>query len=152
LRKHSLYRALRTDKLTLAALEATLEIHRRGASFDEIPVLRMIGMSAAEVRERAEALVSKLQTLLPPTPALRCEIIEGQSAIGGGSAPLSHPPTALIALSHATLSVDRLEEILRLSTPPVIARIAEGKVLLDLRTVAEDEEAPLLAALNSLPG
>jgi L-seryl-tRNA(Ser) seleniumtransferase len=151
LRKHSLYRALRTDKLTLAVLEATLEAHRRGASFVEVPVLRMIRMTASEVKDRAEDLVSKLQTRSSGATALRFEIIEGESAIGGGSAPLTRPPTALIAITHKTLSADQLEEALRLSTTPIITRIADGKVLIDLRTVAQDEEAPLLTALTSLP-
>jgi L-seryl-tRNA(Ser) seleniumtransferase len=149
LRKHPLYRALRADKLTLAALEATLDAHRR-AAFNEIPTLRMLALTIAEIRSRAQSLVSKLRERLS-TPALHCEIIEGESAIGGGSAPTTHPPTMLIALAHESLSPDALEEALRQSTPPVIARIAEGKVLLDLRTVAEDEEIDLLAALASLP-
>jgi L-seryl-tRNA(Ser) seleniumtransferase len=78
-------------------------------------------------------------------------MIEGRSAIGGGSAPTTHPPTTLIALTHETLSADALDEALRRSTPPVIARIQEGKVFLDLRCVAEDEEAELLAVLATLP-
>ncbi|MDT5060002.1 MAG: L-seryl-tRNA(Ser) seleniumtransferase [Acidobacteriota bacterium] len=149
LRKHPLYRALRADKLILAALEATLDAHRR-AAFDEIPTLRMLALTRAEIESRAQSLVSTLLERLS-TPALHCEIIEGESAIGGGSAPTIHPPTVLIALAHETLSPDALEEALRQSTPPVIARIAEGKVLLDLRTIAEDEEPDLLAALAALP-
>ena len=77
--------------------------------------------------------------------------MEGQSAVGGGSAPTTHPPTALVALTHGTLSADALDEALRLHTPPVIARITDGRLLLDLRTVAEDEERELLAALKALP-
>ena len=148
LRKHPLYRALRADKLALAALEATLDSHRR-AAFNEIPALRMLALTAAEIESRAQSFVSKLRGQLS-TPALRCDIIEGESAIGGGSAPTTHPPTALIALTHESLSSDALLEALRHSSPPVIARIAEGKVLLDLRTVAEDEEPDLLAALDAL--
>jgi L-seryl-tRNA(Ser) seleniumtransferase len=148
LRKHPLYRALRADKLTLAALEATLDAHRR-AAFDEIPALRMLALTTAEIESRAQSFVSKLREQLS-TNALQCDIIEGESAIGGGSAPTTHPPTALLALTHETLSSDTLEEALRQSSTPVIARIAEGKVLLDLRTVAEDEEPDLLAALAAL--
>jgi L-seryl-tRNA(Ser) seleniumtransferase len=148
LRKHPLYRALRADKLRLAALEATLDAHRR-AAFDEIPTLRMLALTTAEIETRAQSFISKLREQLS-TPALLCDIIKGESAIGGGSAPTTHPPTILIALTHDTLSSDNLEEALRRSTPPVIARIAEGKVLLDLRTVAIDEEPALLAALAAL--
>ena len=79
------------------------------------------------------------------------EIIEGQSAVGGGSAPTTHPATALIALRHESLSADALDKALRLSVPPIVARISDGQVLLDLRTVAEDEERELLAALKTLP-
>jgi L-seryl-tRNA(Ser) seleniumtransferase len=150
LRKHPLYRALRADKLALAALEATLDAHRRGASFTEIPTLRMLALTAAEIEQRASALLQQLQER-SPSNSLRCEITEGVSAIGGGAAPLVHPPTKLLSLSHATLSADALEELLRRSAPPIIARISEDKVLLDLRTVAPDEEAELLEALIAIP-
>lgn len=149
LRKHPLYRALRTDKLTLAALEATLDAHRREALL-EIPMLRMLALTAEEITRRARSFTAKLRRQTAPH-ALRHEIIKGESAIGGGSAPTTHPSTTLIALTHETLSPEALEDSLRRSQTPVIARIAEGKVLLDLRTVAEDEEADLLAALRALP-
>lgn len=147
LRKHPLYRALRADKLALAALEATLAVHRRGASFDELPALRMIALSYDEIKQRAESFLSRMDQ---KTDGLSIELIEGESAIGGGSAPTTHPKTKLIALSHSRLSAETLEEVLRHSNPPVIARIAEGKVLFDLRTVAEDEEAELLQALQGV--
>lgn len=150
LRRAPLYRALRADKLALAALEATLDAHLRGVSTEEVPTLRMISMTYEEIERRARSLVSGWQERQPPK-RLRFEVIEGQSAIGGGAAPTTHPRTALIALAHETLSPDALEQALRLSTPPVIARIAEEKVLLDLRTVASDEEADLLAVLFALP-
>jgi len=147
--KHPLYRALRADKLALAALEATLDIYRRGSSFEEIPVLRMLSMTTDEVRQRSNSLVDRLQED-SPTHVLRFEIMEGESAIGGGSAPMTHPATALIALQHESLSAEALDYALRQSNPPVIARIAGDKVLLDLRTVRRDEEACLLTALTSL--
>ncbi len=148
LRKHPLYRALRAGKLVLAALEATLEAHRRGTAFDEIPALRMLAQTSAQMLERASNFLTRLQHngLL----SLQCEIIGGQSAIGGGSAPTTHPRTSLIALTHETLSADEIENALRRSTPPVIARIAADKVLLDLRTVFEDEEAELIEILSSI--
>ncbi len=149
LRRAPLYRALRADKLALAALEATLEAHRRGTAFDEIPALRMLALSHEAIAERARGFLSQLRES-ENASALKSELIEGHSAIGGGAAPTTHPPTTLIALTHATLSADALESLLRRSTPPVIARIAEDKVLLDLRTVMEDEEALLLAILLTL--
>jgi len=150
LRKHPLYRALRADKLALAALEATLDAHRRGASFKEVPVLRMLALTHEEIEGRARALLSRLAER-GHAASLHYEIIDGESAIGGGAAPLAHPRTALIALTHDKLTADALEETLRSLEPPVIARIVESRVLLDLRTVAEDEEATLLDALASLP-
>lgn len=149
LRKHPLYRALRADKLALAALEATLESHARGASFKEVPMLRMLALTFDEIERRAQTLLSQLRERAPMS-SLRSEITEGESAIGGGAAPLAHPRTALIALTHEKMSADALEENLRSQKPPVIARIVEGKVLLDLRTVAEDEETALLDALAAL--
>ncbi len=149
LRKHSLYRALRVDKLTLAALAATLESFVRGASLQEVPALRMLAFSKTEITERAQALQESLSTLLQESP-LKIGLIEGTSAIGGGSGPNTHPVTTLIALHHETLSVDELQRHLRLSTPPVITRIADRKVLIDLRTVAAEEEADLMAAIANL--
>jgi L-seryl-tRNA(Ser) seleniumtransferase len=144
LRKHSLYRALRADKLGLAALEATLESHRRG-SLGEIPTLAMLALTAEAIEERALKLVARLkQTTVTAT------IVPGESAIGGGSGPNVHPPTALIALKHQRLSADEIEAKLRLSSPPVIARIADGMTILDLRTLAEDDEPELLTAIEAL--
>ncbi len=151
LRKHPLYRALRVDKLILAALEATLDAHRRGASFTEVPALRMLTESRGAVEKRARAFGRRLRRARRlATSSLRFEVITGLSAIGGGSAPTTHPPTALLTLTHEKLSASALEETLRLGRPPIIARISEDRVMLDLRTVAADEEEDLLNALAAL--
>jgi L-seryl-tRNA(Ser) seleniumtransferase len=150
LRRHPLYRALRADKLALAALEATLAAHARGASLDEVPALRMLALTHEEIRRRARALLARLKKR-GPTASLHHEIIEGASAIGGGSAPTTHPKTALIALTHEGMSAGSLEQRLRSGAPPIITRIMEEMVLIDLRTVAEDEEASLIDALLALP-
>lgn len=154
LRRAPLYRALRADKLALAALEATLDAHRRNASFNEVPALQMLALTHDEIESRARALLACLRqdTGQPQDSALQCEIIEGESAAGGGAAPTTRLPTALISLTHRNLSLDALEQTLRFSTPPVIARIADGRLLLDLRTVARDEEAELMKALAGLTG
>jgi len=144
LRTHPLYRALRADKLALSALEATLYAYRRDDPFTRLPALRMIAVSTEDLRERAEALLTRLGH-----PGLRAELLEGESAVGGGSAPTASLKTVLIALSHAEHSAEAIEETLRHSSPPVIARIAEGRVLLDLRTVAPDEEPELVRALQA---
>jgi L-seryl-tRNA(Ser) seleniumtransferase len=148
LREHSLYRALRVDKLCLAALEATLASHRR-ESLDEIPALRMLALGTNSIEERARNFVAQFISGEVRTE-VDATILAGQSAIGGGSGPTVHPPTALIALKHRTLSADEVELKLRHFSPPVIARIADGLVLIDLRTVAARDEPELLRALTSL--
>jgi L-seryl-tRNA(Ser) seleniumtransferase len=149
LRRFPLYRALRADKLALAALEATLESYRRGEAVREVPALRMLAATREETERRTLALVERLRAR-DGSGTLNCEVIEGSSAVGGGSAPTTHPPTALLALRHARLSADALDAALRASSPPVVARIVEDRVVLDLRTVAEDEEAELLEAVAAL--
>jgi L-seryl-tRNA(Ser) seleniumtransferase len=150
LRKHPLYRALRADKLALGALQATLEIYRRGDYLEGIPVLRTLALKPEELEERARAFLSRLREQLNHE-SLSLKIVEGESAIGGGAAPTAHLRTFLIALRHDSLSPDALDAALRRTKPPVIARIAEDNVLLDLRTVAPDEEDALASALASLP-
>jgi L-seryl-tRNA(Ser) seleniumtransferase len=147
LRKHSLYRALRADKLCLAALEATLDGHRRGA-FEEIPTLRMLGMSKDAIAIRAQNLMEQMRGDLDSN-GMTATIIPGFSAVGGGSGPNVHPSTVLIGLKHETLSADEIERKLRLFQIPVIARISDGIVLLDLRTVDVREEPDLLKALQA---
>jgi L-seryl-tRNA(Ser) seleniumtransferase len=148
-RRHPLYRALRADKLVLAAREATLDAHRRGRADAEVPALRMLSAAREEIERRARAFVRRARGRGRQS-ALSFEIVEGASAVGGGSAPTTHPPTALVALAHARLSADALEERLRRSRPPVVARILDGRVVLDLRTVSPDEEPELLGALAGL--
>lgn len=148
LRKHSLYRALRVDKVTLAGLQATLEAHRRDSLFNEVPALRMLAMTKAEISERAERLrTSCSQTI---DAELTINLVDGESAVGGGSGPNTHPPTTLLALNHRRYSADELENRLRHFRPPIIARVADGKLLIDLRTVDPDEEPDLTRAIQSV--
>lgn len=148
LRKHSLYRALRVDKLCLAALEATLDAQRRGA-IAEIPALQMLALSADAIEKRATDFIAQLADG-GNSAGITATIVAGQSAVGGGSGPNVHPATALIALKHGRLKADEIERKLRLFSPPVIARIADDQVLLDLRTVQAAEEPELLNALRSV--
>jgi L-seryl-tRNA(Ser) seleniumtransferase len=148
LRKHSLYRALRADKLCLAALEATLEAHRRSA-IDEIPTLRMLSLSKSTLGVRARNLVDQLEST-SESADIEGSVIAGESAVGGGSAPNVHPETTLIAIKHRSLGANAIGERLRRWSPPIIARIADGLVLIDLRTVDPSEERELLQALLSL--
>ena len=150
LRKHPLYRALRVNKLIYAALESAFESFRREAALQEIPVLQMISSSSAELRQRTQNFARKLRESLGEISALEFEVTKGNSVIGGGSAPDVQPETALLILRHKNLSVNELEKALRSSKPPVISRIVEDKVLLDLRTVSASEEAELLEILAKL--
>ena len=147
LRKHPLYRALRVDKLIYAALEATLESFRRETALEEIPVLKMLSMTTVQLKKRTEQFAENLNGKLDKNHDLQFEVIDGKSVIGGGSAPTVQPPTALLALKHRKMTADKLEQSLRLSKPPIIARILEDKVLIDLRTVSEREECELLEVL-----
>lgn len=148
MRSHPLYRALRADKLRIAALEATLDAYARGVSAAEVPVQRLIALSSLEIKRRADALVDRFRQA--KMNALQIDTVAGESAIGGGSAPTSHLPTVLISISHDSLSSNQIEAALRHSNPPVIARIVEDRVLLDLRTVAPTEESDLERAVLSL--
>jgi len=150
LRKHPLYRALRVDKLAYAALEATLDTYRRDASASEVPVQMMLSLSVDKIAARVGRFTKLLTDRIGKKGNLKFEISNGQSAIGGGAAPAAHLETSLIALSHRTKGSQRLELALRQSTPPVIARIVDGRVMLDLRTVSEAEEPELLDIVASL--
>jgi L-seryl-tRNA(Ser) seleniumtransferase len=144
MRTNSLFRALRVDKFIYAALEATLLAYVK-RDHDAIPVLRMMRLTRQEIGTRAEALATKVAS-----SKLRAEIIDGESVIGGGAAPSSVLPTRLVALSCADLSADELAARLRASDPPVIARVEEDKVLLDLRTVFPDQEEAIADALRRI--
>ncbi len=144
MRSNSLFRALRVDKLTYAALEATLLAYVK-RDHDAVPVLRMMNLPKEEIARRAEALAAKVKS-----SKLKMELLNGESVIGGGAAPSAVLPTRLIALTHAELSADELYKRLRGSDPPVIARVEEGRVLLDLRTVFPQQDTTLALALASL--
>lgn len=148
IRKHPLYRALRVDKFIYAALEATLEAHRRETAMSEIPVLKMLSVNKEELAERVEQFSKKLSAGLGENRCLQCEVIEGTSVIGGGSAPTVQPETILLSLKHEKMSSDKLDQMLRNSEPPVITRILDDQVLIDLRTVSEREETELLEILK----
>lgn len=145
LRKHPLYRALRSDKLRLAALEATLLAHRRDNAASEVPVLQMLALTSGEVEARAQSVIDQLGS-----SKLELTLERGESAIGGGAAPTSTITSVLIALTHPRKSAADIEQQLRRSSPPVIVRISEDKVLLDLRTVLPEDLSALIAALKNL--
>ena len=143
IRTHPLMRALRVDKMTYAALEATLQSYLSERA-SEVPVARMIAATREELGVRAEWLATRLAG-----STLTASVIDGESTVGGGSAPGSALPTRLVRLSHPTLSPNALEEQLRTLDPPVIARIEEGAVVIDLRTVLPDQDEVLARLLSA---
>lgn len=147
IRRNPLMRAVRVDKLVYAGLEATLSAYVEGRAFDEIPTLRMLTASVESVRTRAQAFADRVARL---APGLHVEVLAGRSVAGAGSAPGVDLPTALVSISHPAASSERLDAGLRASSPPVVARIEDDAVVLDLRTVRPDEEPDLLAAVASL--
>jgi L-seryl-tRNA(Ser) seleniumtransferase len=141
IRSNPLFRALRVDKLTYAALEATLLAYVK-RDYDAIPALRMMSLSREQVRRRADALVSSIHL-----GGLSVEVVDGESVIGGGAAPSAVLPTALVAVTSARLSADELATRLRSADPPVIARVEQGRVLLDLRTVFAEQDDQVAGAI-----
>jgi len=146
-RRHPLFRALRVDKLTIAALEATLGAYLR-AAWDEIPALRMIRTSAQEIKRRAENFLRELRPELPPDE-IEVEIVDGSSLAGGGSTPTQSLPTKIIRIASARYSAAQLEERLRRAPGgiSVIARVEDDRLVVDLRTVFPEQEPLLVASL-----
>jgi L-seryl-tRNA(Ser) seleniumtransferase len=142
-RRHPLFRALRVDKLTIAAMETTLRAYLR-AAWDEIPSQRMIRATAEETGERALKFVQMLRASAPQTGA-QFEIAEGHSLVGGGSTPAQSLATKLVRIISHRYSAAQLESRLRAAPAgtPVIARIEEDRLILDLRTVFPEQESLL---------
>jgi L-seryl-tRNA(Ser) seleniumtransferase len=146
MRKNSLFRALRVDKLTYAALEATLLAYVK-RDHSAIPTLRMMRLSKEEIGTRAEALAHALRS---QSSKWDIEILDGESVIGGGAAPSSVLPTRVLALSRVDLSAEALCARLRHCNPPIVARVEEGRALLDLRTVFPGQDQTIAQALHGM--
>jgi len=144
MRANSLFRALRVDKLIYAALEATLMDYLR-RDHDAIPAVRMMRLTKEAIGKRAEALVARIDS-----PHVKTEIVDGESILGGGAAPSSSLPTRVVAISVEGVSADVLSARLRSGDPPIIARVEDGRVLLDLRTVFPEQDAALGSALAGI--
>jgi len=146
-RRHPLFRALRVDKLTIAAMEMTLRAYYRGA-WDEIPALKMIRMTAEEIEERSARLLRAVETAVAAADA-EIELTEGTSLVGGGSTPAQSLPTKVLRVASARHSATQLEKRLRKPAKgvPVIARIEERRLVIDLRTVFPEQEKSLEEAL-----
>jgi L-seryl-tRNA(Ser) seleniumtransferase len=139
-RRNPMFRAMRLDKVMVQMLETALR-HTLLQNYDALPALRMIRLAAGDIRVRSE-------NVLRLVPNLDAEIVPGDSVIGGGSTPAQSLPTFCISIR--TSNAASLERQLRSSLPPVIARVEDGRVLLDLRTVSPVEEPELIAALGAL--
>ena len=150
LKKNPLNRALRIDKLTLAALEATLYAYEAGDPLDTVPTLRMLTEPLASVRTRARRLVR----LLAPSVRTRlgARIVTDEAQVGGGALPTVVLPTAAVALGTADLPARALDEALRAGDPAVIGRIADDRLLLDCRTILAAQVGVLARALSGVAG
>jgi len=142
--RNPLNRALRIDKLTVAALEATLYAYEAGVALETIPTLRMLTEPLAAIRRRARRLLRRLPAAT--ARALGASIVESRSQVGGGALPTVELPTAALALGTAARPAQDLDQALRLAHPPVLGRLADDRLLLDLRTV-QASEIPTLATL-----
>jgi L-seryl-tRNA(Ser) seleniumtransferase len=151
MKRHPLLRALRMDKLNLAALEATLRLYRdERRALTSIPTLQMLTMSAAQLVRRAGVISRKLRKALPANVTLVTH--PGESSAGGGSFPLLQLPTTLIEVRIAGLSPSRIEEALRHAAVAVIGRIHRDRFLLDARTIMDRDLPALSASLLQVAG
>lgn len=144
MRGNSLFRALRVDKLTYAALESTLLAYVK-REYDNIPALRMMSLTKEEIGARAASVASCAQS-----SNLKLEVVDGESVIGGGAAPSSGLPTRLLAVTCTGVSADNLSDRLRASDPTIITRVEEGRVLLDLRTVLPEQDSVVADVLQRI--
>jgi L-seryl-tRNA(Ser) seleniumtransferase len=142
LRNHPLARALRVDKSTIAALQATLLSYQRGRALQEVPVWQMISTPLSALQARAAALQQQL--------AGRVSVVATESTVGGGSLPGATQPSVALALPPLGRSVDRVAAELRALPLPLVSRLQDGRLLCDLRSVLPEQDADLAAALQTV--
>ncbi|MBL8694263.1 MAG: L-seryl-tRNA(Sec) selenium transferase [Planctomycetes bacterium] len=159
-RKNPMFRAMRLDKLILAALEATLRLHLEGDAERTVPAIERLRLPIDVLRERAQGLREAVERVLSEARTrggswmsdLQVSLMEATSEAGSGSAPTIPIPTCCVALSHATVGAGEISRRLRLATPPVFTRVKDGSTLLDPRTLGEGDVERVAAALSSLNG
>ena len=138
IKKNPITRALRIDKLTLAALESTLRFYReKETAINAIPTLRMLTLPIKQIKQKAQQLKKRLKNI--NDDRLQIELINLSSRAGGGSLPLLELPTQCVGVKVTGLSVNAIERFLRDQTPPIIGRIDEDYYVMDLRTIQNDE-------------
>jgi len=152
IKKNPLTRALRVDKFTLAAMEATLRLYLdEEAAVKEIPTLNMITLSLEELRLRAEKLCAGLRGTVA-SGRFETEVVEGFSQVGGGALPEENIPAYLVSVEPHGMTVNSLEEKLRYMEPPVLARIQKDRLLFDPRTLLDGDEAFILRHIEKIMG
>jgi L-seryl-tRNA(Ser) seleniumtransferase len=174
IRSNPLFRALRVDKLTYAALEATLLGYVK-QDYDSIPALRMMRLPVEQIHARANAIIASVadaqvsrvlrginggnakpgnSTNLQRAGVLQMtlRVVDGESVLGGGSAPGATLPTKLVAVTSDDIPVDEIARRLRTNEPPIVARVDENRVLLDLRTVLPEQDSAIAKALCRIAG
>ena len=149
MRSNSLFRALRVDKLTYASLEATLLAYVK-REYNAIPILGMMQLTKEEIGTRAGAVKTALRKETARVRVLQVEIVDGESIVGGGAAPSAALPTRLLAITCDTLTADEVAARLRACEPPIVGRVEQGRVLLDLRTVFPGQDFIIVAALQRI--
>ena len=150
LRRSPLARCLRIDKLTLAALAATLESYRLREPFREIPTLRLLSVPVEELQRRATEVASHVMSRLADPSRMRLALAHQVAPVGGGSLPGSELATICLTVSVAGESVDETARRLRLGRTRVLPRITRGKLMLDFRSIPEDRDRSVEAALSEL--
>jgi L-seryl-tRNA(Ser) seleniumtransferase len=145
LRRDPLARVCRLDRLLVSALGRTLAAYVTGRAFDEVPTLRMLSISAATIGRRARTLARQVSDRTGE--GSRLSVVQGESRTGGGTSPAGERPTFLIAITSPDGDAGNLERRLRVHVPPVIGRMHEGRLLLDLRTVLPEQDELLLEVL-----
>lgn len=144
MRQNSLFRALRADKLTYAALEATLLAYVKH-DYDSIPAVRMMHLSKEAIEQRAQAVADATSS-----QQLTVEVTDGESILGGGATPAAKLPTTLLAVTSRDLSAEQLAARLRASAPPIVGRVEDGRLLLDLRTVFPEQDKIVSESLRAV--
>lgn len=146
LRKNPLFRVLRVDKMIYAALEATMMLYLSGKAL-RVPVIRMMSEPAGELRKRAAAWVEELHRLVP---SARFSLAATECFIGGGVAPMKGLPSFAVAVTHPKFSADEMARLLRQHEPPIVTRIAEDRLFLELRTLSTEEQSIVSTALQKI--
>lgn len=150
IKRNPLLRALRVDKLTLAALSATLQLYLEPDRLTEIPLFAMLSASVAELRERAQRICNMVSEGASKDAPLHCSVCETQATTGGGTLPQAVIPSAGIAVNASDRSPDWIAERLRRGSPPIVGLVSDAAFTIDLRAVAPREDDGVAAAIAAL--